>query len=91
MPRLRLTTAEASSAHSTLAGIVRETITRGRKDKVVIYRDAEWQWRWRRTATNGRILADSGEGYEHRQWCVFMAQRVNRNVRTYIESDEVSD
>ena len=34
--------------------------------KVVIYQDVEGKWRWRAVAVNGRILADSGEGYSRR-------------------------
>ena len=28
-----------------------------------IYQDAGGEWRWRLVAANGRIVADSGEGY----------------------------
>lgn len=28
-----------------------------------IYQDRKQEWRWRLKARNGRILADSGEGY----------------------------
>lgn len=28
-----------------------------------IYQDTARQWRWRYIARNGRIMADSGEGY----------------------------
>lgn len=28
-----------------------------------LYKDAASQWRWRLIAANGRIIADSGEGY----------------------------
>jgi uncharacterized protein YegP (UPF0339 family) len=31
-----------------------------------IYQDAAKQWRWRYVAKNGRITADSGEGYVSR-------------------------
>jgi uncharacterized protein YegP (UPF0339 family) len=39
-------------------------------DKLTIYR-ADDGWRWRYTASNGRILADSGQGYSRRAgvWC----------------------
>ena len=30
------------------------------------YRDAHKQWRWNLKAKNGRIIADSGEGYTTR-------------------------
>jgi uncharacterized protein YegP (UPF0339 family) len=34
-----------------------------RKPKTAIYRDKKGEWRWQLVATNGRILADSGESY----------------------------
>ena len=37
-----------------------------RRAKLEIYRDARGEWRWRLRASNGRILADSGEGYRRR-------------------------
>jgi predicted secreted protein len=37
----------------------RETLT------VTTYRDKAGEWRWRAQTGNGRIVADSGEGYEH--------------------------
>lgn len=33
-------------------------------DRVEIYLDANNHFRWRRIAPNGRIISDSGEGYE---------------------------
>ena len=40
--------------------------------KVVIYRDASKRgdWRWSAVAENGRIVADSGEGYQNKQDCL---------------------
>jgi uncharacterized protein YegP (UPF0339 family) len=35
-----------------------------------VYVDTANQWRWRVRAANGRIIADSGEGYSSRQACV---------------------
>jgi uncharacterized protein YegP (UPF0339 family) len=32
-----------------------------------LYRDAGGQWRWRLRARNGRIVADSAEGYASRR------------------------
>jgi len=37
-----------------------------RHAKLQIYRDARREWRWRLRASNGRIMADSGEGYRRR-------------------------
>lgn len=35
-----------------------------------VYRDKRKEWRWRLTASNGRILADSGEGYKRKRDCL---------------------
>jgi hypothetical protein len=45
-------------------------------DFVTIYADAAGDWRWRVVATNGRTLADSGEGYANRSHAVEMAGRL---------------
>jgi len=37
-----------------------------RTPKLEIYRDGRREWRWRLKASNGRIMADSGEGYRRR-------------------------
>lgn len=37
-----------------------------RSAKLEIYRDAKREWRWRLRASNGRIVADSGEGYRRK-------------------------
>ena len=34
-----------------------------------IYLDKNNEWRWRLKAANGKILADSGEGYNSKQAC----------------------
>ena len=34
--------------------------------KASIYQDKKREWRWRIKARNGRIVADSGEGYRRR-------------------------
>jgi uncharacterized protein YegP (UPF0339 family) len=31
-----------------------------------LYRDTAGEWRWRLVARNGRVIADSGEGYTRR-------------------------
>lgn len=33
------------------------------------YKDSKNEWRWRLKASNGRIIADSGEGYSSEQGC----------------------
>jgi len=39
------------------------------KIQVQFYRDRKKLWRWRAIARNGRILADSGQGYKARDKC----------------------
>ena len=48
-----------------------------RPDLVMVFRDQAGDYRWRRSAPNGRILASSSEGYRNREECVRMAYRVN--------------
>jgi len=44
-------------------------------DKWEFYKDAENQWRWRRTATNGNIVGASTEGYMNKADCEGNARR----------------
>lgn len=32
-------------------------------DKTIVYQDKAGEWRWKRVAPNGEIIADSAEGY----------------------------
>jgi len=45
------------------------------QDKWEFYKDEEGKWRWRRTASNGRIVGASSEGYENKLDCVGNAKR----------------
>ncbi|MFT6556288.1 MULTISPECIES: YegP family protein [Sneathiella] len=49
--------------------------TNGDNDKWEIYKDKGDEWRWRRTAPNGRIVGASTEGYIKKQDCVDNAIR----------------
>uniref|UniRef100_A0A7C4AHK9 DUF1508 domain-containing protein n=1 Tax=Fundidesulfovibrio putealis TaxID=270496 RepID=A0A7C4AHK9_9BACT len=40
-----------------------------------IYKDTAGEWRWRRTASNGRIVGASSQGYVNRADCVSNARR----------------
>jgi uncharacterized protein YegP (UPF0339 family) len=42
----------------------------------VYYKDAKGEWRWRLVASNGRIIADSGEGYSSEHECLADIDRV---------------
>jgi uncharacterized protein YegP (UPF0339 family) len=55
--------------------------------KFEIYADAARQFRWRLLAQNGRIVADSGEGYATRS----NARRAAENVRRKIGNAEIVD
>lgn len=46
-----------------------------------IYRDAAGGFRWRLTASNNRITADSGEGYTTKAACVQAVARVKNEFR----------
>lgn len=41
--------------------------------RVQPYRDEGGEYRWRRLADNGNIIADSGEGYVNKRDCLEMA------------------
>ena len=54
-------------------------------DTLHIFRDEAGQWRWHRTAANGRIIAASGEGYEHRTDAVAIANDVNGGLDVVLD------
>ncbi|NDD55758.1 DUF1508 domain-containing protein [bacterium] len=45
-----------------------------------VYQDNAAEWRWRLLASNGRILADSGEGYQNRSDCWNVILLIRDNV-----------
>ncbi len=49
--------------------------------KIEIYKDRKAEWRWRARARNGKIVADSGEGYKRRLGAVKAALRLLEIVR----------
>jgi len=44
-------------------------------DKWEFYVDGKGEWRWRRIASNGRIVGASAEGYKNKSDCVANARR----------------
>lgn len=44
-------------------------------DKWEFYQDNRNEWRWRRTAPNGKIVGASTEGYKNRSDCMTNAKR----------------
>ena len=47
----------------------------GINDRWEFYRDTRKEWRWRRVASNGRIVDASTEGYSNRSDCIANAER----------------
>ena len=53
-------------------------------DKVIIYKDAANEWRWRRVANNGNIVSSSGEGYKNHSHCEEMASKLNKDAEIIV-------
>lgn len=49
----------------------------GSHPKLVTFRDKAGEWRWSLKARNGKIVADSGEGYSSRANAIRAAERVS--------------
>jgi uncharacterized protein YegP (UPF0339 family) len=49
------------------------------------YKDARGEWRWRLKASNGRILADSGEGYQTQHDCLDGIRLVKGSANAPVE------
>lgn len=47
----------------------------GDNDKWEFYKDNADEWRWTRTASNGRIVGASSEGYKNKSDCIDNARR----------------
>jgi len=45
------------------------------RDKWEFYTDDKGAWRWRRIASNGRVVGASSEGYRNRADCIENAKR----------------
>lgn len=54
-----------------MAGLINSSAV----DKWEFYKDPKGDWRWRRTASNGNIVAASTQGYVNKSDCVANAQR----------------
>ena len=50
-----------------------------------VYEDAAGEWRWRLVAGNDRIIAESGEGYRHRQDCLHGIEMVKDSKDARVE------
>jgi uncharacterized protein YegP (UPF0339 family) len=58
-------------------------------NKIQIYKDAKGEWRWRLVASNGQIIATSGEGYKNLSHCEEMVNSMwTRFGESEIETDD---
>jgi uncharacterized protein YegP (UPF0339 family) len=51
------------------------------------YKDTKGEWRWRLKASNGRIIADSGEGYSNESECLADIDRVKASSDAKVVKD----
>ncbi len=58
--------------------------------RFVIRADAAREFRWTLYATNGKIIACSGEGYRRKQACVRAAERVMAGLRRAVRFRVIS-
>lgn len=62
--------------------IAKLRVWRGRQPaRIEVYHDTKGEWRWRLKATNGKIIADSGEGYINKQDCLDTLARIIKGVK----------
>lgn len=45
-----------------------------------VYKDNAGEWRWRFRASNGKIIADSSEGYKNQQDCLYGRDLVKKEA-----------
>lgn len=53
--------------------------------KIQVYQDGRGEWRWRAVADNGRIVADSAEGYLRKSDCIGGVQVVADGMRKALD------
>jgi len=58
--------------------------------KFQVYKDKIGQYRWRLIATNGRVIADSGEGYVNKSDCLAGIQLVKQFASTAPIQDQTA-
>jgi uncharacterized protein YegP (UPF0339 family) len=60
-----------------------------RARKIVLFQDASGEWRWRAVASNGKTVADSGEGYAEKRDALGMAWALFAETVEYVtEADD---
>lgn len=47
-----------------------------RTPRIFVYRDRKGEWRWRLKSANGKIVAESGEGYKRKLTPLDVADRL---------------
>jgi uncharacterized protein len=52
------------------------------------YTDNKGEWRWRLKASNGKVLADSGEGYVNLSDCLEAIDRVKESKDAPVKKEE---
>lgn len=52
-----------------------------KKGKVEFYKDKKGEYRWKLMASNGRMIADSGEGYATYDGCKKGFESVKANIQ----------
>jgi uncharacterized protein YegP (UPF0339 family) len=57
----------------------------GKRQKAYIYKDKIGEYRWRIVSRNGKILADSGEGYKRMMGALRGLQLVTKNFDIKLE------
>lgn len=50
-------------------------------EKVAIYRDVGGEWRWKAIAANGKVVADSAEGYNNKSYTIKVARSLHPGVK----------
>jgi uncharacterized protein YegP (UPF0339 family) len=55
--------------------------------KYKVYKDCSGEWRWRLVASNGRTLADSGEGYRDKRDCLAGIESVKGSKDAPVEEE----
>ena len=66
-----------------------EAVPEMKNPKVQVYQDRKSEWRWRLIAKNGRILADSGEGYNSKTVAKNRASLVWTTLEVVLGSDKI--
>lgn len=56
--------------------------------KFHVYKDYKGEWRWRLKAANGKIVADSAEGYSSKQGCQHGVELVKGTTNIPVVEDD---